>query len=309
MLDVHFFANPRFSAASGAITLTFFAMFGAMFLLTQYLQFVLGYSPLETGVRLLPLAFTMMITAPLSPRLAERIGTKLTVALGLGLVTAAFLLYQGLTVDSSYGEVAWRLMVMAVGMGLTMAPATESIMGSLPLAKAGVGSAVNDTTRQVGGALGVAVIGSVLATVYGDKITDVLSGTAAPPEAVEAASSSLGGAFTVAEQARAAGTADTVGLAERLLATANAAFVDAMHAGVLVAASATALGVVVVLAFLPARARARDEVRQHAEFAAEHAHDRHVPADVLTPETADQALHHAPAARPVLAPAPEAAAE
>ena len=154
MLDVRFFKNPRFSAASVSITLIFFAMFGSLFLLTQYMQFTLGYDPLTAGIRLLPFALTMGITAPLSSKLVERIGTKITVTTGLTLVTIGLLLMTGLQVDTSYGNLVWRLMIMAVGMGLTMAPATESVMGSLPLGKAGVGSAVNDTTRQVGGALG-----------------------------------------------------------------------------------------------------------------------------------------------------------
>ena len=180
MLDVTFFKKPRFTAASISITLVFFAMFGSLFLLTQYFQFVLGYSPLETGVRMLPFAAAMMVVSPLSAKLVERIGTKITVALGLGLVTTGLLTMIGLQADTPYANIFWRLMLMAAGMGLTMAPATDSVMGSLPLFKAGVGSAVNDTTRQVGGALGVAVIGSVLATTYGDKITSFFAGTPVP---------------------------------------------------------------------------------------------------------------------------------
>ena len=169
---LRFFKNPRFSAANAAITLTFFAMFGSIFLLTQYMQFTLGYSPLEAGVRLLPFAITMMIVAPTSARVVERVGTKVTVATGLSLVTLALLLMTALQVDTSYSDLAWRMVIMAAGLGLVMAPATESVMGSLPLAKAGVGSAVNDTTRQVGGALGVAIVGSVVSSVYGTKIAD-----------------------------------------------------------------------------------------------------------------------------------------
>ena len=175
MLDVSFFRKPRFTAASMSIMLVFFAMFGALFLLTQYFQFVLGYSPLETGIRMLPFAAAMMIVSPLSARLVERIGTKITVALGLGLVTTGLLTMTQLQADTPYVNIFWRLMLMAAGMGLTMAPATDSVMGSLPLFKAGVGSAVNDTTRQVGGAMGVAVVGSVLATTYGARIGDALA--------------------------------------------------------------------------------------------------------------------------------------
>ena len=162
MLDMGFFRDPRFSAASGAITLVFFALFGSIFLLTQHLQFVLGYSPLEAGVRILPIA-ALIVTAPVSARVVEHVGTKLVVAAGLLVVAGGLGLLSTVGIDDGYGLVAASLAVLGTGMGLTMAPATESIMGALPLAKAGVGSAMNDTTRKVGGALGVAVLGSVLA--------------------------------------------------------------------------------------------------------------------------------------------------
>ena len=187
MLDVRFFENPRFTAASGSITLTFFAMFGAIFLLTQYQQFVLGYSPLQTGVRMLPFAAAMMITAPTSARLAERVGTKVLVTTGMVIITLVLLSMTTLQVDTPYLTLGIRLFLFGLGMGLVMAPATDSVMGSLPLAKAGVGSAVNDTTRQVGGAMGVTIVGSVLASTYGNKIGDFFAGTPAPAEAVTAA--------------------------------------------------------------------------------------------------------------------------
>ncbi len=260
MLDVSFFKNPRFTAASLSITLVFFAMFGYSFLQTQYFQFVLGYSPAETGVRLLPLAMTLMVVAPLSSRIVERTGTKVVVAAGLTLVSLSLLLQVNLTATSSYISVAWRMMLLAVGMGLTMAPATESIMGSLPLAKAGVGSAMNDTTRQVGGALGVAIIGSVLSSVYGSTITDAFSGKM-PAKALDIAQSSVGGALEIANRAGAAGDA--------VARVAKNAFVNAMHGGALVAAAAAVLGVIVAAVFLPAHARQADEELQAAEFHAE----------------------------------------
>ncbi len=198
MLDFGFFRNPRFSAASAGITLTFFAMFGSVFIYTQYLQFVLGYSPLQSGVRLLAIALPMMIVAPLSPRFVHRFGTKLVVAAGMALTTLGLLLMSFVSADTSYPQLAWRMVVMACGLALTMAPATESIMGSLPLAKAGVGSAVNDTTRQVGGALGVAVLGSVFTSIYGSRVIDSLSASDIPASAVDAAQDSVGGALQVA---------------------------------------------------------------------------------------------------------------
>ncbi len=268
MLDVRFFKKPRFTAASASITLVFFAMFGSLFLLTQYFQYVLGYSPLETGIRMLPWAAAMMVVSPLSAKVVERIGTKITVATGLGLVTAGLLSMTQLQVDTSYSNIFWRLMLMATGMGLTMAPATDSVMGSLPLFKAGVGSAVNDTTRQVGGALGVAVVGSVLASTYGDKIASFFAGTPVPPQAVDAARNSIGAIPQVAKGLADNGLGD---VAAQLQATANAAFVEAAHWGVAVAALATGLGVLVALVFLPATARAEDREEQLAEYVEEHA--------------------------------------
>lgn len=250
MLRLEFFKNPRFSAASGAIFLVFFAMFGTVFLLTQYLQFVLRFTPLEAGLRILPVA-TMVIAAPLSARFVEKIGTKIVVASGLAIVAVAMGWLALIDIDSGYGHVAWSLAVLGVGMGLAMAPATESIMGSLPLAKAGVGSAMNDTTRQVGGALGVAILGSVLASSYGSAMEPVLGGL--PPEAAAIAGDSIGGAIGVASQIGASGTA--------LVSAANVAFVGGMSSAVWVAAAVALVGAIVTAIFLPAKALDPDDER------------------------------------------------
>jgi EmrB/QacA subfamily drug resistance transporter len=243
MLDVGFFTNPRFSAASIAVTLVFFALFGTTFLQTQYLQFVLGYSALEAGLRVGPIALVLMVTAPLSARLVERVGTKLVVAAGLAVVSIALVVLSFATVTSGYPPVLASLLIMGVGMGMTMAPATESIMGSLPRHKAGVGSAVNDTTRQVGGALGVAILGSLLASSYGSSL-----GEGVPA----AARASVGGALQLAGQ-----LGGEPGAA--LAAAARSAYVDGMGVGVLVAAGVALLGSVIALAFLPSRARMEPE--------------------------------------------------
>ncbi|HEX4777277.1 MAG TPA: MFS transporter, partial [Acidimicrobiia bacterium] len=250
MLDVRFFRNPRFTAASSGISLVFFALFGSTFLLTQYFQFVLGYGPLETGVRLLPYAGVLMVVSPLSARLVERVGTKVVVTGGLTLVAIGLLLFTTMRVDTGYGDIIWRMMLMAAGMGCTMAPATESIMGSLPRAKAGVGSAVNDTTRQVGGALGVAVIGSVLASVYGSKVGDAIAQQSRPvPKPIaDAIKRQLGAALEVAN--RIGGP-----IGEQIASTAKHAFVGGLHQGVLVGALAAVVGAIVSLVWLPAHAR------------------------------------------------------
>lgn len=243
MLDVGFFANPRFTAASTAVTLVFFALFGSMFLQTQYLQFVLGYTALQAGIRVGPVALVLMVVAPLSARLVERIGTKLVVASGLAIVSVALVILSFATPTSGYPLVLASMLVMGLGMGMTMAPATESIMGSLPRAKAGVGSAVNDTTRQVGGALGVAILGSLLASTYRSSLGTSVS---------EAARASVGGALAVA---RDMGGEQGAALAR----AAKSAYVDGMSVGVLVAAGVALVGGLVALAFLPSHAAAEPE--------------------------------------------------
>ena len=261
MLDVKFFKNPRFTAASTGIMLIFFAMFGMTFLITQYFQFVLGYSPFATGIRFLPWAAVMMIVSPLSSRLVDRFGTKLVVTTGLTLATVGLVSLSTLTVDSHYWpDVILRMMIMAFGMSLTMAPATESIMSSLPLGKAGVGSAVNDTTRQVGGAMGVAIIGSVLSSIYASKIGDFLGGTSIKGTAATGIKESLGAAQAVAGQL----SKTAPDLAAALTHAANSAYVDGMQIGILVAAGATLLGAIIAFLWLPARARQEDVAMQDA---------------------------------------------
>lgn len=242
MLRLSFFENPRFSAAAGAITLVFFAMFGTVFLLTQYLQFVLDFTPLEAGIRVMPVA-TMVVAAPLSARLTERFGTKRVVASGLVIVSGAMGVLATIDTGSGYGQVALAIALLGIGMGTAMAPATDSVMGSLPLAKAGVGSAMNDTTRQVGGALGVAILGSILASSYSSAMAPAVESL--PPEAAAAASDSIGGALGVAA---AIGDA-----AAPLVDPAKAAFIDGMGLAVWTAAGVAIAGAILTWLFLPAR--------------------------------------------------------
>jgi EmrB/QacA subfamily drug resistance transporter len=251
LLDISFFSNPRFTAASVAVTLVFFAMFGSIFFVSQYLQFVLGYSALRSGAALLPVAAALMITAPLSAKLVARFGTKIIVTVGLVLVAAGLLTFSLATTTSGYPLVALVLVIIGTGMGLAMAPATESIMGSLPPEKAGVGSAMNDTTREIGGALGVAILGSITAAVYSARIVadpDFATLQAASPEAAAAVKDSVGAAAAVAAQLpEAAG--------RLIVAGANEAFVHAMDRTVIVGAAVALLGALVAFVFLPARAR------------------------------------------------------
>ena len=251
MLRMEFFRNPRFSVASLAITITFFALFGSVFLLTQHLQFVLGYTPLEAGVRILPVA-VLVVVAPLSARLVEAVGTKLVVFAGLAVWSGGLLLLSRVEVTSGYGVVAWSLVVFGTGMGLVMPPATDSIMGSLPLAKAGVGSAMNDTTRMVGGAMGVAVFGSVLASSYGSAIEPTLRRI--PTQMAEAAGDSIGGVSRMA--------AELGPQTQGLLDAARSAFIHGMGDAMLVGVGVAALGALLVLRFLPARGREETAVAE-----------------------------------------------
>jgi EmrB/QacA subfamily drug resistance transporter len=246
MLDLRFFKNPRFSMAAGGVTLIFFTMFGMFFLITQYFQLVLGYTPLGAGLRGIPIVLAIMFTAPNSARVAARFGPKLAVAGGLGLVALGQLLLLGTRVDTPYVYIAFSMVVLASGMGLAMAPLTSSIMGALPLGKAGVGSAVNDTTRELGGALGVAVLGSLLQSTYSGRIADL---PGVPLAARELAQNSLGDAM------RAAGALaqENPAAAKLLIDGAKQGYVSGMHLALGVAAAVALLAVGLVLRYLPGK--------------------------------------------------------
>ena len=243
MLDIRLFANPRFSGASAAITLTFFAMFGSIFFLTQYLQGVLGYTALEAGVRVTPIALGLILGGPISAKLAAKLGTKVVVAAGLTLVAAGLSIVTQFAVDSTYGIVAAHLLVLGFGMGMAMAPATESVMGSLPVEKASVGSAVNDTTRTTGGALGVAILGSLLASQYRGDMDAATSGL--PHDAAATASDTLSGGLAVAHRLGDSGLAEA----------AQSAFLNGMHVAAIAAAAVALAGAIVAYMVIPARER------------------------------------------------------
>ena len=249
MLELRFFRNRRFTAANVAVTLVFFAMFGSSFLITQELQFVLGYDALKAGLAMLPIALPMLVLGPVSARLVERFGTKVVVTGGLLMVTAGLGLLSRITMSSGYADVCVPMFVLATGMGLAMAPATESIMGSLPRNRAGIGSAMNDTTRQMGGALGVAVIGSVMASVYRPQVTENLAGSGLPAPAVDAISDQLGAVYTVVDKMGLQGAE-----AANVIDAARSAFLDGFGGAVLVGAAVALVGALVTLVFLPARA-------------------------------------------------------
>jgi MFS family permease len=246
MLNVRFFENPRFSAANAAVTLVFFALFGSLFFLPQYLQFVLGYSPLEAGLRVAPIALVLIVISPISGRLTSVLGNKVLVTTGLVVVGLGLFVLSRTSVGSGYPHVLAAILILGAGMAIAMTPATESIMGSLPLEKAGVGSAMNDTTRQVGGALGVAVLGSVFASAFTSQLGPALSGL--PAQAQAEAGRGVGEALGVA-----AGLTDPH-QAQTLVESAKVAFINAMDKGLVVGVIVVLVGAVIALLFLPNRA-------------------------------------------------------
>ena len=256
MLDVRLFSNPRFTAACAAVTVSFFTLLGFIFVMTQYFQFIKRYDALSAGVHLLPVAASVGVSSVLGTKLAVRFGTKLVVASGLLMVTAFYVWVAVIVApDNAYSTIAIQMVLYGTGMGLTSAPATEAIMGVVPREKAGVGSAVNDTTRLLGGTLGVAVIGSVYASVYASHLTSTLPERL--PRAVGAlAHSSVGAALGVAEHLTGAGHAALGGAVEH---AASGAFIKGLSAGCLVAAAVAALG---ALAAAAAAARAADRSRR-----------------------------------------------
>src|SRR5262245_40783772 len=247
MVDVGLFRNARFSAASGAVTITFFSLMGFIFLVTLYFQFLKGYGPLSTGVRLLPVAITTGVTSVVGTKLAVRYGTKLIVAGGMASLAAGLVWTSFASTTTSYLGLAGQMVLIGAGIGLTSAPATESIMGAVPNAKAGVGSAINDATRILGATLGVAVIGSIYASIYASGLTARL-GADFPGASADAAHSSVGAAFAVAERLNAGGHA---GLATALHRAGSDAFFSGFSIACLVAASVSAAGAVLAAVLLP----------------------------------------------------------
>ncbi|HYD08477.1 MAG TPA: DHA2 family efflux MFS transporter permease subunit [Acidimicrobiales bacterium] len=250
MLDLRFFRDPRFTTSSMAVMLVFFAMFGTFFLMTQYLQLVQGYSALGAGFRTLPSALVMMVMSPNSARLVERFGARTIVSIGLCLVSLGLLGMTTLGVDTTYWQFFACLLVMSSGMSMVMPPCTALIMSSLPLGKAGVGSAVNDTTRELGGALGVAVLGSVLASIYSSNLGDTVAGL--PDEVAAIATSSLGGALQLV---------DVPGLAD----AAKQAFVDGLGVATIVGAGVALAGALLVRRLLPPLHHVVDEAEALAQ--------------------------------------------
>jgi len=247
MLDVRFYRNRRFAAANSAVTLAYFALFGSLFLMTQFWQFVKGYTPLEVGVRLIPYAASMSISSPISSVLVNRFGSRNVMMVGFMLSSCSFFGLSHLHADSSYPRVILNMLFTGVGIGLSLPPATAAIMGSLPRQHAGVGSAVNDTTRNVGGALGVAVIGSIMASTYVRDVRERLSGSGLSRVDLATIRDGLGNALSFSS------TADPV-LRSRIALAARESFVSGFSNGMLCCSGVMLFAAVLAAALLPARA-------------------------------------------------------
>lgn len=262
MLPIYFFKNMSFTGANTAIALVMFSLFGSVFFLSQFFQSVQGYTALEAGIRVVPLALTLTIAAALSARLSARLGIKYTVALGIFIAACGLLfMSQFYEADTSYSTIVIGMIILASGMGTAMSPATDSVMGSVPSNKAGIGSAMNDTTRELGGAMGVAVLGTVMNTAYLDGIGNLQNTLSTVPDGDRAYSgieSSIQGAHAVAESISATGFPGTAELAQSIINTANQAFTTGMTDAMLIGAIIMFCASVLVLLILPATIQRAD---------------------------------------------------
>ncbi|MGI9031792.1 MAG: MFS transporter, partial [Ilumatobacteraceae bacterium] len=257
MLDLRLFRDRRFAVSSGGITLVFFAMFGTFYLMSQFLQFVIGYTPLQAAVRLLPFSVIMMTVAPQTPKLVVRFGAGRVASTGMGLIGVALLGFTLFSTTTPYWQLLITVCLMAGGMALTMSPMTTELMSAVPRDRAGVGSAMNDTTRELGGALGVAVLGSLVTSRYISGLADTVA--TLPDEARELAQGSIGGVLGLIAQGVL--PAD---VGSRVLDTARDAFVDGLNVAGAIAAGVVIVAAVLVRVLLPSRPRPQPRAAEAA---------------------------------------------
>ena len=252
LLDVNFFRNARFSAATGSIGIAFLSLFGFTFLVTQYFQFVRGYDPLESGLRTIPFAVGAGITAPLAARAALRFGTTRVVAAGLLNMSLGFLLVSQIDADAAYwGPIVISMLLIASGLSLVTSPSTEAVMGSVPRERAGVASAVNDISRELGGTLGVAITGSIFLSLYSPKIVETFSAvpglvSSLPDGVFEQSQDSVGAAYAVVQNSPTA-------LQPQILDAVSQSFMSGFSTACLVVSAVSLVGSLLALRFLPPR--------------------------------------------------------
>lgn len=260
MLDVRKFALRPFSGSMLAVMFFFFGMFAVLYYSTQFLQFVLGYGALDTGLRLLPLGGAVFLGSALTGLFTPKLGVKVMVVTGMAIGTAGMFLLTQIDKGSTYGDFLAPLLMLGLALGLAISPATDTIMGSFPESELGVGGGVNDTALELGGALGIAVLGSLLGTAYRDELTDLV-GNRLPAEAMETAKDSVGAGLAVAERV---GQDPSAGpqQAQAAVDAVHQAFAHGVAQTSLIGGIIMAAGTLIVLAILPGR---RGFAKQSAE--------------------------------------------
>ncbi|MFI0540270.1 MFS transporter [Streptomyces sp. WSLK1-3] len=287
LVDVRRFTDRGFAGSNLAVALFFLAVFGAFYYLTQHLQFVLGYTALETGLRMLPLAGAVFAGSALTGFLTPRLGMKWTVTAGMVGGTAALALLTRVDASSSYGDLVAPLVILGLAIGLALSPATDAIMGAFPESELGVGGAVNDTSIELGGSLGIAILGSLLATSYSDHLRDAAAGSGLPASTLRMAQDSVGAGYTVAQglgakarqvAAQAAQATDPQQAAQlkaqagqlasgarRMADAVGSSFSDAVAHTSLVGAVVLGVGTVLVAVLLPGRKSVEPATRAEEE--------------------------------------------
>ncbi|NEB03518.1 MFS transporter [Streptomyces sp. SID13726] len=259
MLNVRKFTERPFSGSMLAVLFFFFGTFGAIYYSTQFLQFVLGYDALETGVRLLPLAGAVFLGAAVTGRLAPKLGVKVVVGTGMAIGTAGVFLLTRIETGSGYTDFVAPLLMLGFAIGLSLSPATDTIMDSFPESELGVGGGANDTALELGASLGIAILGSLLATSYKDKLTGLVGGHL-PAAALDTAKDSVGGGTAVAEQV-AKNPQGGAEQAQSLLGAVHESFAHAIAHTSLIGGVIMAAGTLIVVAILPGRGRGEAEER------------------------------------------------
>ncbi|MFJ8537180.1 MFS transporter [Streptomyces sp. NPDC093591] len=259
MLDVRKFRLRPFTGSMIAVLFFFFGTFGAIYYSTQFLQFVLGYDALETGIRLLPLAAAVFLGAAVTGRLTPKLGVKAMVVAGMAIGTAGVFLLTQIDKGSTYTDFLAPMMMLGFAIGLSVSPATDTVMGSFPESELGVGGGANDTSMELGGSLGIALLGSLLGTAYRDELTDLIGGRL-PAAALETAKDSVGGGLAVAEEV-AKNPAGGAQQAQALVDAVHEAFAQSIAHTSLVGGIIMAAGTLIVLAVLPGR-RKTDQHRR-----------------------------------------------
>ncbi|MFJ5259375.1 MFS transporter [Streptomyces sp. NPDC088387] len=265
MLDVRRFRMRPFSGSMIAVLFFFFGTFGAIYYSTQFLQFVLGYGPLDTGIRLLPLAGAVFAGAAVTGRLTPKLGVRTMIVTGMTLGTVGVFLLTMVDKGSTYTDFLAPMMLLGFAIGLSVSPATDTVMGSFPESELGVGGGANDTSMELGGSLGIAVLGSLLGTGYRDELTDLV-GTRLPAAALDTAKDSVGGGLAVAEQI-ARDPAGGPQQAQALVDAVHESFAHSVAQTSLVGGIIMAAGTMIVLAVLPGRRPAGGKREERAEQA------------------------------------------